>query len=224
MATVTFDTGVSGSSGGTNSLNVSITIGNNPNRYLIVHVYKDTAPSVTVTADGVTMTQLYADTGLSNNKLFTFGLKAPHTGAITINVATGDSRWLGVTSASLYNVLQGANDTSSIGDAQIATSTSSGPLTTTNTSVNGDMCVSGYGDLRNFTNAYSYGAGDNVASGPVAPSTGGSDVTTYHAAVGTSTTMTTHDNDGQGINRTMRTVTVLQAVAAANASPFFQGM
>jgi hypothetical protein len=215
MSAVAFDTGASGSSGGTNSLNVSITIGANANRYLIVHVYKDTVPSMTVTANGVTMTQLYQEQ-LSNCKLTTFGLKAPATGAITINVSTGDSRWLGVTCASLYNVLQGANDTSSIGDAQVATSTSSGPLSTTNSSVSGDMCVAGYGDQRNFTNAYSYGTGDNVSAGPVAPSSGGSDVTTYHACTGSSTAMTVHDNDGQGINRAMRTVTVLQAQAAGN--------
>lgn len=97
------------SAGGTQTF--SLTVGNNTNRIVVVYVNvgaaSGTVPTPTVTYAGVSMSAVRTETVASSQKLFSFTLLAPTTGANNVVVTLGASaqtNYVSTAAISYYNV------------------------------------------------------------------------------------------------------------------------
>lgn len=97
------------SAGGTQTF--ALTVGSNSNRILLVYVSvgaaSGTVPTPTVTYNGVSMSSVRTETVASSQKLFSFSLSAPSTGANNVVVTLGASaqtNYVSTAAISYYNV------------------------------------------------------------------------------------------------------------------------
>jgi hypothetical protein len=182
VAGITYDSSADGGNNGgsTASLTYPYTVGNGPNRLLVVNLIGDSSADdiSSVTYAGTVMTLIGKAHAVANNWQYLYYLLNPPSGSNNIVVSAGSPHYLISQAASWFNVAQAAQPDASTTNTAAATSTS---ITTSLTTVaTGSLVVQGvwsYGHLAAgagatpvLTDTAFDGAGIFVSSGsPVSP-------------------------------------------------------
>ncbi len=151
-AGITYDNSADGgnNSGSTTSLAYSYTVGNGPNRLLVVNLIGDTSADdiSSVTYAGTSMTLIGKVQAPSNNWQYVYYLLNPPSGSNNVVITAGSPHYLISQAASWYNVKQSAQPDAFTTNTAPATNTS---ITTSLTTVaNGSLVVQGIWSSRHL--------------------------------------------------------------------------